>query len=66
MRRKLKTRRSIAKRFRFTASGKIRRAQTFRRHLLSARRPKRKRQLRRMALVSRLDEKRIRPLLPYG
>lgn len=63
---KLKTRRSIAKRFRFTASGKIRRAQSLRRHLLAGRSPKRKRHLRRGGLVAAVEEKRIRPLLPYG
>ena len=63
---KLKTRKSVAKRFRLTAKGKVRRAQGFRSHLLSHRSPKRKRHLRKNALVSRVEEEKIKRLLPYS
>jgi len=62
---KIKTRRGAAKRFRRTGSGKIRRGQAFRRHILTKKSGKRKRQLRRAALVSRADESHIREQLPY-
>ncbi len=63
---KLKTRRSVAKRFRLTASGKFRRGRAFRSHLLSGRSRKRKRHLRRKGLVHRVDEERVKALLPYA
>ena len=63
---KLKTRRSIAKRFRFTAKGKVKRAQAFRSHLLTGRAANRMRKLRRNTLVNRVDEERVKRLLPYG
>lgn len=63
---KLKTRRSVAKRFRLTGKGKVRRAHALRRHLLSHRTSKRKRRLSRNTLVSKVDQKRIKQLLPWG
>lgn len=63
---KMKTNKSVAKRFKFTKKGKIKRARAFRRHLLAHKRRKRKRSLGRTALVSKHQEKRIRKLLPYG
>ncbi len=63
---KLKTRRATAKRFRFTASGKIKRAQGNRSHLLTHRSSKRKRKLSQREQVSPSDERRIKQLLPWG
>ncbi len=63
---KIKTNRSAAKRFTFTRKGKIKRRQSFGRHLATSKSAKRKRQLRRVALVDKADAKRIRKLLPYG
>ena len=63
---KLKTKRSAAKRFKITGSGKILRRKAFKSHLLSKKTSKRKRSLRRPALISSADKKRIRLLLPYG
>ena len=62
---KFKSRSAAKKRFRKTASGKIKRAQGFRRHLLTKKSAKRKRQLRSTAYVGAADEKRISALLPY-
>ncbi|MBI3332888.1 MAG: 50S ribosomal protein L35 [Candidatus Omnitrophica bacterium] len=62
---KMKTRRSIAKRFRFTAKGGLQRAHANRRHLLSHKGRKRKRLLRRPDQVDSVDARRVIPLLPY-
>lgn len=63
---KMKTRKSVSKRFRRTASGKFHRARAFRRHLLSGRSRKRKRRLGLPDLVSPADQKRIERMLPIG
>lgn len=63
---KMKTNRSAAKRFAFTRKGKIKRRQSFGRHLATSKSTKRKRQLRHVALVDKADARRIRKLLPYG
>ena len=63
---KMKTRRATAKRFRFTASGKIKRGRANRSHLLTRRAANRMRRLRRPALVSKSDKHRIKRLLPYS
>ena len=60
---KLKTNRSAKKRFRKTGTGKIRRYQAFTNHILTKKTSKRKRALRKGALVHPSDEKRIKRLL---
>jgi len=60
---KMKSSRSAAKRFRLTATGKVRRKQAFARHILTKKTRKRKRGLRHTALVSRADSRRIKKLL---
>ncbi len=62
---KQKTKRSAAKRFKATASGKIRRRKGWKSHLLEWKPPKRRRRLRKGAFVSSEDARRIRRLLPY-
>jgi large subunit ribosomal protein L35 len=61
-----KTRKAVAKRFKITARGKVLRAQSSRRHLLSAKNAKRKRQLSKMARVHKTDEARVKANLPFG
>ncbi|MDZ4199969.1 MAG: 50S ribosomal protein L35 [Kiritimatiellia bacterium] len=56
---KMKTRKSVAKRFKVTANGKVKRAGASRGHLLTGKSRKRKRQLRKGAIVSPADHKRI-------
>ena len=63
---KMKTNRAAAKRFRFTASGKIRRSQAFVNHILTKKSSKRKRQLRNGALICESDQKEVERLLPYA
>jgi large subunit ribosomal protein L35 len=60
----MKTHRGAAKRFKMTASGRIARGQNNRNHILTKKTTKRKRKLRKSALVAKVDEKRIRQLLP--
>jgi large subunit ribosomal protein L35 len=62
---KLKTKRSAAKRVRVTASGKLTRAQGWKRHKLESKASKRTRKLRKKALIAPADEKRMRRLVPY-
>ncbi len=62
---KMKTRRAAAKRFEVTGSGKIRRRKAYKSHLLSDKTRKRKRNLRKKAVVTKADEKRVRVALPY-
>ena len=61
---KMKTRRSIAKRFKVTGRGKILRRKGGKGHLLSVKTKKRKRALRRATLVSKHEREKILRLLP--
>ncbi|HHW56023.1 MAG: 50S ribosomal protein L35 [bacterium] len=63
---KMKTKRSAAKRFKFTGTGKIRRNKAFKSHILEKKSPKRKRNLRKAGLVSKTDYKRVKKMLPYA
>ena len=63
---KLKTHKGAAKRFRTTATGKVKRGHSHARHILTSKTTKRKRQLDIDVLVSESDEDRIKRMLPYG
>lgn len=60
---KMKTHRGAAKRLKKTASGKLKRGHAYHSHILTKKSPKRKRNLRQSALVSKGDEKRMTRLL---
>ncbi|MBU3934079.1 MAG: 50S ribosomal protein L35 [Candidatus Omnitrophica bacterium] len=62
---KIKTRKAFAKRFKITKKGKIKRQRAGRGHLLAKKSRKRKRRLKKSALVSRADKKAIKMLMPY-
>ncbi|MGH7770642.1 MAG: 50S ribosomal protein L35 [Candidatus Binatia bacterium] len=62
---KIKSKRGAVKRFRVTAGGKIKRNRAFKSHLLSGKGKKRKRRLREATLVSPVEAKNIRKLIPY-
>jgi len=62
---KMKTNRSAAKRFTKTGSGKVKRNQAYKRHILESKSPARKRHLRKGALVSSGDVKRIKSIIAY-
>jgi large subunit ribosomal protein L35 len=61
-----KTKKAVRKRFKITATGKVLRSHSSRRHLLSSKRAKRKRQLGKMANVDKTDIARIKANLPFG
>ena len=62
---KIKTKRAAAKRLKRTASGGLKRHSGWRRHLLEAKPPKRKRGLRKAVMVSEADRPRLDRLVPY-
>ena len=62
---KLKTHRGAAKRFKKTGSGKIVRASAFKRHNLSCKTTKSKRQMRGTREVSAQDAPKLARMLPY-
>ena len=62
---KMKTRRSAAKRYQKTASGKIKYKKQGLRHILTKKGAKRKRNLRKAGILSPAEEKRAQALLPY-
>lgn len=61
---KMKTHRGSAKRFRRTGSGKLKRNKAYASHLTGKKSPKRTRNLRKSALVSKGDAKRIDKMIP--
>ena len=63
---KMKTRKSAAKRYRRTGTGKVRRAKAFGSHIMTKKDKKRKRRLRKNDLLDRVDVKRVSRLLPYA
>ena len=63
---KLKTNRGAAKRFKISGSGRIKRAQANRRHILTKKTTKRKRHLRGTVNVASGDQRAIRTMLPYA
>jgi large subunit ribosomal protein L35 len=62
---KLKTNRAAAKRFRKTAKG-YKRGQSQKRHILTKKTAKRKRQLRGTTMVAKQDAGRLDKLLPHA
>jgi len=62
---KMKTRRGAAKRFKVTGTGKIKRGKAFKRHQLSCKTRKQKRNLRHATVVSGSDARRLQRLIPY-
>ena len=63
---KIKTHRGAAKRFKLTASGKVKRSKAYKRHILTKKTTSRKRKLDRETLVSRGDQHKVKKMLPYG
>ncbi|HHY06155.1 MAG TPA: 50S ribosomal protein L35 [Clostridia bacterium] len=62
---KMKTHRGAAKRFKVTATGKIKRYHAFKSHILTKKTTKRKRNLRKAVVMSKPDAKRISKIIPY-
>ena len=61
---KMKTHRGAAKRFKKTGSGKFKRSRNNKQHILTKKSAKRKRHLRKSALVDPVDAKRLKQMLP--
>ncbi len=62
---KVKTHRGAAKRFSITKSGKVKRAQAYKSHILTKKTTKRTRNLRKTAYIAECEEKNIKKLIPY-
>lgn len=63
---KLKTKKAAAKRFSFTATGKVKFKRTNKRHNLGSKNAKRKLALRKGAYIFEGDIKHIEKCMPYG
>ncbi|CAN5434846.1 50S ribosomal protein L35 [soil metagenome] len=63
---KSKTRKSVSKRFKLTATGKILRRKQGRRHLAESKNRKRKRNLGKVTLVSQADKKKVLMNMPFA
>lgn len=63
---KMKSNSGARKRFKITGSGKVKRKKAFRRHILTKKSSKTKRQLGKDTYVDSADIKSVKRLLPYG
>ena len=63
---KLKTVKGVKRRVKVTATGKLIGFRAGRRHLLSGKRAKTKRHLRRPQTLSSVDDRKIKTLIPYA
>ena len=62
---KIKTNRAAAKRFKVTGTGKLKRSKAYKRHILTKKTRKTKRNLRKPALVDMTNVKTMKKILPY-
>jgi large subunit ribosomal protein L35 len=62
---KQKTHSSSKKRYKVTGTGKVMRMQAFKKHILTKKSTKRKRNLRKSVVVAAVDQHNIRQLIPY-
>ena len=62
---KLKSHRGAKKRFKKTARGKFLRGKAFKRHILTSKPTRRKRQARGMVTISPADVHKLRRMMPY-
>ena len=60
---KQKSKRALRKRVKLTGTGRLRRYHAYKSHIRTKKHPKRKRHLRKPALVSHADERRLKRLL---
>ena len=63
---KMKTKSGAAKRFRVRGSGSVKRSQAFKRHILTKKTTKNKRQLRGTAEIHSTNMGSIKAMLPYA
>ena len=62
---KMKTSRSAAKRFKLTGTGKLKRNKAYKRHILTKKSSKTKRNLRKPAMTDSTNVKMMKKILPY-
>jgi large subunit ribosomal protein L35 len=62
---KIKTHRGAAKRFSLTGTGRVKRSKAYASHILTTKTRKRKRNLRKPAILDKTDERQIKRLIPY-
>ncbi|MCX5836415.1 MAG: 50S ribosomal protein L35 [Deltaproteobacteria bacterium] len=62
---KLKTHRGAAKRFSLTGTGRVKRSKAYTSHILTKKTTKRKRNLRKSAILDERDTRGIKRLIPY-
>jgi large subunit ribosomal protein L35 len=63
---KMKTKSGAKKRFKVTGTGKFKRSQKGKRHILTKKSQKRKRQLRGTTMVHETQEHQIRAMMPHA
>ncbi|HOQ76708.1 MAG TPA: 50S ribosomal protein L35 [Thermoclostridium sp.] len=63
---KLKTHKASKKRFKVTGTGKVKRTNAYKNHILTKKSTKRKRKLRKGDYVSASDAATVKRLLPYA
>jgi len=63
---KIKTHRGAAKRFSLTGTGKVKRSKAYASHILTKKKRKRKRTLRKTDFLDNRDTKGIKKLIPYA
>ncbi|TVR59486.1 MAG: 50S ribosomal protein L35 [Spirochaetaceae bacterium] len=63
---KMKTRKSAAKRYHVTGTGKVRYKKQGLRHILTKKSTKRKRHLRKTGILSPAETKRLKTVMPYS
>ena len=61
----MKTNRAAAKRFKVTGTGKLKRSKAYKRHILTKKTTKTKRNLRKAAIVDATNVKNMKKILPY-
>ena len=62
---KMKTSRAAAKRFKVTGPGKLKRNKAYKRHILTKKTTKTKRNLRKPAMTDQTNVKNMKKILPY-
>ena len=62
---KIKTNKSAAKRFKLTGTGKLKRNKAYKRHILTKKTTKTKRNLRHPAMTAKTNVKNMKKILPY-
>lgn len=66
MQQKMKTKKSAAKRFKVTGTGKLVRNKAYKRHILAKKTTKRKRNLRKDVVVDETNVKTMKQIMPYA